>query len=82
MKIQSNDPNRQLEEQKGFFEHLKRMGMLPDRESEVLDKSVKSPEIPDRESEVLDQIRLLFRKLDPVKQAGLVSELSRTVSDN
>jgi len=43
---------------------------------------VKSPEFTDRESEVLDSIRLLFRELDPVKQAGLVSELSRTVYNN
>ncbi|WAS04837.1 hypothetical protein LQF76_12575 [Gloeomargaritales cyanobacterium VI4D9] len=43
---------------------------------------IKSPRFTDRECEVLDQIRLLFRELDPVKQAGLVSELSRTVYDN
>jgi len=43
---------------------------------------VKSPEFTDREIEVLAQIRLLFRELSPLKQAGLVSELSRTVYDN
>ena len=38
---------------KRFLEHLNRMGMLPDRESEVQDQSVKSPEFPERESEVM-----------------------------